>query len=415
MQEQIQLLNQEETITQIHRDGLMSKDALSHLQGEILNGDTSIDEAVNPRICYTKPSITELEVAYATDAARNGWGDRCYEYITRFEDTFKAHLGVKYAIATSSGTGALHLGMAALGIGVGDEVILADTNWIATAAPIVHLGAKPVFVDILPDSWCLDPDLVEAAITPATKAIVAVHLYGNLCDMDRLLAIGEKYGIPVIEDSAEAIGSVYHGKKAGSMGKFGAFSFHGTKTITTGEGGIFVTNDPDLYETVLTLSNHGRARGQTKQFWADIIGFKYKMSNIQAAIGCAQLERIDDLIDRKRDILKYYRQHLACLPGISMNPEPVGVVNGAWMPTVVFSLETGIAREYIQAAMRDRNIDARVFFHPLSSLPMFKNNRDNSHAWDIPSRALNLPSFYDMTERELSIVIDIIIDSLDRN
>jgi perosamine synthetase len=213
------------------------------------------------RIFYTKPSITELEIRYATDAATTGWGDKCYDYIYRFEDAFKEHLGVKYAIATSSATGALHMGMAALGIGPGDEVILADTNWIATASPIVHLGATPVFVDILEDSWCLDPVLVERAITPKTKAIVAVHLYGNLCEMDQLLAIGEKHGIPVIEDAAEAIGSVYHGKRAGSMGKFGAFSFHGTKTITTGEGGIFVTNDADLYEHVLTLSNHGRARG----------------------------------------------------------------------------------------------------------------------------------------------------------
>jgi perosamine synthetase len=419
MQEKIQFLNREEIMTQSYLDGAVSIEHVDNLQRglgvEIIDDDLSIVNESKPRIYYTKPSITELEVAYATDAAQNGWGDRCYEYITRFEDTFKAHLGVKYAIATSSGTGALHLGMAALGIGVGDEVILADTNWIATAAPIVHLGAKPVFVDILPDTWCLDPDLVESAITPSTKAIVAVHLYGNLCDMDRLLAIGEKYGIPVIEDSAEAIGSRYHGKRAGSMGKFGAFSFHGTKTITTGEGGIFVTDDADLYETVLTLSNHGRARGQTKQFWADQIGFKYKMSNIQAAIGCAQLERIDDLIDRKRDILKYYRQHLACLPGISMNPEPVGIVNGAWMPTAVFSPETGITREYIQAAMRAQNIDARVFFHPLSSLPMFEDKLANINAWDIPCRAINFPSFYDMTEREMSIVIGIVVDSLDRN
>ena len=211
---------------------------------------------MSSRILYTKPSITELEVAYATDAARNGWGDHCYEYIHRFEEAFRQHLGVKYAIATSSCTGALHMGLAALGIGPGDEVILADTNWIATAAPIVHLGAKPVFVDILPDTWCLDPNLVEAAITPRTKAIIAVHLYGNLCDMDRLLAIGEKYGISVIEDSAEAIGSIYHGKRAGSMGAFGTFSFHGTKTLTTGEGGMFVTSDANLYEQVLTLSNH---------------------------------------------------------------------------------------------------------------------------------------------------------------
>ena len=229
---------------------------------------------MKPPIHYTKPSITDLEVAYATDAARNGWGERCYEYITRFEEAFKTHLGVKYAIATSSCTGALHMGMAALGIGPGDEIVMADTNWIATAAVIVHLGAKPVFVDILPDSWCINPELAEAAITPRTKAIIAVHLYGNLCDMNRLLAIGEKHGIPVIEDAAEAIGSVYHDKRAGSMGEFGSFSFHGTKTLTTGEGGIFVTNDADLFKKVLTLSNHGRARDQTKQFWPDLVGFK---------------------------------------------------------------------------------------------------------------------------------------------
>ena len=192
------------------------------------------------------------------------------------------------------------MGMAALGIGPGDEVIMADTNWIASAAPIVHLGAKPVFVDIRSDSWCIDPDLAEAAITPRTKAILAVHLYGNLCDMERLLAIGEKHGIPVIEDAAEAIGSEYFGKRAGSMGRFGAFSFHGTKTVTTGEGGMFVTNDAALSSG----SSHfrttaGRADNQ-KQFWPDMVGFKYKMSNIQAALGCAQMERITELIGRKR-------------------------------------------------------------------------------------------------------------------
>jgi len=142
---------------------------------------------MNQRIFYTKPSITELEVSYATDAARNGWGDKCYEYINRFEELFKQHLGVQYAIATSSCTGALHMGLSALGVGFGDEVIMADTNWIATAAPIVHLGAKPVFVDILPDSWCIDPALAEAAITPRTKAIIAVHLYGNLCELINFL------------------------------------------------------------------------------------------------------------------------------------------------------------------------------------------------------------------------------------
>ena len=353
------------------------------------------------RILYTKPSITELEVRYAADATANGWGDQCYAYINRFEELFKQHLGVKYAIATSSCTGALHMGMAALGIGSGDEVIMADTNWIATAAPIVHLGAKPVFVDILADSWCIDPEKAKAAITPRTKAIVAVHLYGNLCDMTRLLAIGKKYGIPIIEDAAEAIGSVYHGKRAGSMGAFSAFSFHGTKTLTTGEGGMFVTNDADLYERVLTLSNHGRARGQTKQFWPDKVGFKYKMSNIQAAIGCAQMERIEELTNRKREILASYKEQLSGLPGLSMNPEPEGTINGAWMPTVVFAWESGITREILQAAFARENVDARVFFWPLSSLSIFEHLKTNVIASDIPKRAINLPSYHEMSEEDI--------------
>ena len=363
---------------------------------------------MKPRIYYTKPSITDKEIAYATDAAANGWGEHCYEYIDRFEELFRQHLGVKYAIATSSCTGALHMGLAALGISPGDEVIMADINWIATAAPIVHLGAKPILVDILLDTWCIDPNLAEAAITPRTKAIIAVHLYGNLCEMSELMAIGEKYGIPIIEDAAEAIGSVYRGRRAGAMGKFGTFSFHGSKTLTTGEGGMFVTNDPELYEHVLTLSNHGRARGQTKQFWPDMIGFKYKMSNIQAAIGCAQIERIDELTRRKHEIFSYYRDHLAILPGLSMNPEPADTVNGAWMPTVVFDPKTGVTREDLQLVFAEENIDARVFFHPLSSLPMFERQKNTRMSLDIPGRAINLPSFHDMTNGDQDRVVAVV-------
>jgi perosamine synthetase len=363
---------------------------------------------MTPRIYYTKPSITEKEVEYATDAARNGWGDRCYEYIHRFEELFKQHLGVKYAIATSSCTGALHMGLAALGVGSGDEVILADTNWIASAAPITYLGAKPVFVDILPDTWCLNPQRVREAITPKTKAIIAVHLYGNLCEMGELMAISDKHGIPVIEDAAEAIGSIYHGKRAGSIGKFGTFSFHGTKTITTGEGGMFVTNDPELYDHVLTLSNHGRSRRQTKQFWPDMLGFKYKMSNIQAAIGCGQMERIDELITRKREIFKSYREQFSSLSGISMNPEHEGTQNGFWMPTLVFEHSTGITRERLQAAFASVNIDARVFFWPLTALSAFKTKLQNQVSYDIPGRAINLPSYHDLSRSELARVVEVI-------
>lgn len=356
------------------------------------------------RIHYTKPSITDLELRYAADAAAVGWGERCYEYIGRFEALFGAHLGVKRAIATSSCTGALHMGLAALGVGAGDEVILGDINWIASAAPITYLGAKPVLVDVMPDTWCVDPNKVEAAITPRTKAIIAVHLYGNLCDMEALLAIGKKHGVPIVEDAAEAIGSQWQGRRAGSMGAFGAFSFHGTKTITTGEGGMFVTQDEQLYEKVLTLSNHGRARGQTRQFWPDAVGFKYKMSNLQAAIGCAQTERIDELIAGKRRIFEFYSKHLRDLP-LKMNPEPANTTNGYWMPTIVVDQGVPFDREALLAVFKKDNIDGRVFFWPLSMLSVFEPHPQNVVSLGLYRRAVNLPTYHDLTDDEMLRVI----------
>lgn len=361
------------------------------------------------RIYYTKPSITDLEVEFATDAARNGWGADCYRYIERFEAMFREHLGVRHAIATSSCTGAIHMGLAALGVSAGDEVILADINWIASCAPIVHLGAKPVFVDVLQDSWCLDPEKVEAAITSRTKAIIAVHIYGNLADLGALLAIGAKHGIPVIEDAAEALGSQWQGQAAGSLGAFGTFSFHGTKTVTTGEGGMFVTQDPDLYERVLTYNNHGRAPTQTKQFWADVIGFKYKISNVAAAIGCAQMERAAELIEGKRRIFMAYRERLAGLP-LAMNPEPEGTVNGYWMPTIVVDKDVPFDREKLLDRFKQSEIDGRVFFWPLSMLPMFEDQPQNEVSYGLYNRAINLPSYHDLTESEIDRVCGIIGD-----
>ncbi len=363
------------------------------------------------KIHYTKPSITDLEISYATDAATNGWGERCYEYITNFENKFCEHLNAKYAIATSSCTGAMHMGLAALGISAGDEIIIGDTNWIASAAAAVHLGAKPVFVDVLEDTWCINPAKIETAITKDTKAIIAVHLYGNLCDMKALLEIGQRYGIPVIEDAAEAIGSEWYGKRAGSMGTFGTFSFHGTKTLTTGEGGMFVTQDEMLYEKVLSLSNHGRARNQKKQFWADMAGFKYKISNIQAAIGCAQIERIDELITRKREVFNCYAEHFCDLP-IKMNPEPPNTVNGYWMPTIVVDENIPFDREMLLTAFKENNIDGRVFFWPLSMLPMFEKKLENVTSYKLYKRAVNLPSYFDLKEEEIEKVANVVRSTL---
>lgn len=366
--------------------------------------NASIDE----RILYCKPSITDREVAYASDAARNGWGPNCYDYINRFEAAFRDHIGTRFACATSSCTGALLLGFAALGIGPGDEVILADLNWIASAAPIRHLGATPVFVDVLRDTWCLDPDQVKRAISPRTRAILAVHIYGNLCDMDALVEIGRHHGIPIIEDAAEAIGSQSVGRQAGSIGLFGVFSFHGTKTFTTGEGGMLVTSDENLFNHVRTLAAHGRDLKETRQFWSNVVGYKYRMSNVDAAIGLAQVERANELIARKREVFRYYKSHLDDLPGVSMNAELPRSRNGFWMPTVVFDPAAGVTREDLLDALRTANADARVIFWPLSSLPPFGGGTGLPVARGIAEHGINLPSYHDMTRAQQDRVIDVV-------
>ncbi len=368
------------------------------------------------RIPYVEPSITELEIRYATDAVTHGWGARCYDYIHRFEDAFRAHLGVRHAIATSSCTGALHMGLAALGVGRDDEVILADTNWIATAAPITYLGALPVTVDILPDSWCIDPRQVEKAITPRTRAIIATHLYGNLCALDELLAISERHGIPLVEDAAEALGSVYKGRRAGSIGRFGVFSFHGSKTVTTGEGGMFVTNDDGLYETMLTLSNHGRQRGEKRQFWPARIGYKYKISNVQAAIGLAQMERIDALVSDKRRVFAEYRKALAHTT-LQLNPEPTQDAQpGYWMMNAVFpkNAMNMQRREVLIAALHEAGVDARVFFWPLGSLGLFSPRHACPIAADIAQRALNLPSGAGLSAASIHEIANVLSAALER-
>uniref|UniRef100_UPI002AFE2496 DegT/DnrJ/EryC1/StrS family aminotransferase n=1 Tax=Hoeflea sp. TaxID=1940281 RepID=UPI002AFE2496 len=215
-----------------------------------------------------------------------------------------------------------------------------------------------------------------------------------------------------IEDAAEAIGSAWGGKRAGSMGAFGTFSFHGTKTMTTGEGGMFVTNDSSLFERVTTLSNHGRDASEPRQFFPTVTGYKFKISNIAAAIGCAQIERIDELIARKRAIMAGYRQLLGPLDGIALNAEPDGVTNGYWMPSVVFDRATGVTRNMLIEAFQAADIDARVFFWPLSELPMFDARPDNLTAHDIAARAINLPSYHDMDENSQKRVANVIRDLL---
>ena len=366
------------------------------------------------RIPVSGPWITEKEIAYAADAARTGWYETAGLYIQRFEKAFADYLGVKHAITLPHCTAAIHLSLVALGIGPGDEVIVPDCTWIATAAPISYVGATPVFADVDPITWCLDSKSLEACITPRTKAVIPVDLYGGVPDWEAILKITKKYGISVIEDAAEAVGSEFHGKKSGSFGDTGVFSFHGSKTLTTGEGGMLVTNRDDLYHRVMTLRDHGRPPGD-KMFFNTEVAFKYKMSALQAAVGLAQLERIDELVAKKRQIFNWYKSHLARLPGITLNAEPQGTLNSYWMSTILFDDKSNLTKiEYMKLLSQD-GIDCRPFFHPLSSLPAYAKTpasreaaKRNFNSYQLSRKGLNLPSGLMLSEADVTTVCKVV-------
>lgn len=350
------------------------------------------------------PSITEREGELAREAALTAWGPGHYAFNARFEAMMAAHVGVAYAASLPHATSGLHLALAAAGIGPGDEVIGPDVTWIASMAPVSYVGADPVFVDILPDTWCLDPAAVEAAITPRTKAIIGVDLYGSMCDWQRLRKIADRHGLVLIEDAAEALGSTYHGRPAGSFGDMAVFSFHGSKTITTGEGGMIVTDDATLFARIQKLRDHGRPPGD-RFFQNDEVAFKYKMSAVQAALGIAQMERLDALIAQKRQIFQWYADRLAGLKGIRLNAEPPHVRNSYWMVTVVPEDAAGPDKFALQAALAERRIDSRPFFSRLTTLAAYSDRPENARF--LPDRpqgelmarnGLNLPSGYNMTE-----------------
>ncbi|MFN4355700.1 DegT/DnrJ/EryC1/StrS family aminotransferase [Parvibaculum sp.] len=358
------------------------------------------------------PWVTEREIAYVADAARNAWFSNHYEYNRRFEEAFAAYVGVKHAVSLPHCTAAIHLSLAAAGIGPGDEVIVPDVTWIASVAPVVYVGATPIFADIKKDTWCIDPRSVETATTARTKAIIGVDLYGSMADWSELRRIAERHGLLLIEDAAEALGSEYGGRKAGALGDTGVFSFHGSKTLTTGEGGMFVTNDDHLHQRVMTLRDHGRPPGD-KLFLNTEVGFKYKMSALQAAFGLAQIERVEELIARKREIFNWYRETLNGLDGITLNAEPQGTLNSYWMVTVIPEPSFGLDKFALMDGFRGRKIDTRPFFSPLSSLPAFADRPASSAHMPaqpvgetIAKYGVNLPSGYHMTEELVQRVAD---------
>lgn len=366
------------------------------------------------------PSITEKEIRYVTDAAANAWYGDANMYHGRFEAAFADYLGTGYAVALPSCTSAIHLSLLALGVGQGDEVIVPDLTWIASAAPVAYVGATPVFADVDLETWCISAASLEACVTPRTRAVIPVDLYGGMPDLEAIQDIAKEHGIPIIEDAAEAMGSSYHGPRAGSFGTTGVFSFHGSKTMTTGEGGMLVTNDDRIHERVLFLRDHGRPPGD-RMFFNTEVAYKYKMSALQAALGLAQLERIDELVRRKREIFSWYADRLQSMQELTLNAEPPGTTNSYWMVTVLIDTSLGKDKTALMEEMSERRVECRPFFNPLSSLPAYaaspdaeKARRRNTVSYEISPFGLNLPSGLDLNEEDVDYVCNCLLDILGR-
>ena len=286
-------------------------------------------ETIAKPILLSGSSVSPLEVFYAADAALIGWNENCFDYLKRFEEAVCRTLGVKYAIATPSCTAALHLALLTIGVGPGDEVILPDSTWVASANPVAYTGATPVFVDVCEDDWTIDPEAVRRAVTPKTKAVIPVHLYGHPCKMDEINAIAREFGLYVIEDAAESMGSLYHGRHTGALGDMGCFSFHGSKTVVMGEGGVFTTNDERLYARAKFLGD--QAKHPTIRFYNEEVGYKFRLSNLQAAFGLGQMERLEEIVAKKRQVFHWYQEELEGVGGLTLNPELPGIRNNFWM------------------------------------------------------------------------------------
>jgi len=356
------------------------------------------------RILTAGPYVDETEIKYVLDAVKNGWGKNWNIYLKKFEEAFAKYVGVKYCMATSCCTGALHLSLASLGIGPGDEVIVPDMTWIGSNIAINYLGATPVFVDIKKEDWTVDPNEIEKAITKNTKAIIPVHMYGYPCDMEKIMEIAKKHNLHVIEDAAPAVGATVNGKKVGSFGTFGCFSFQGAKLLVTGEGGMLCTNDKELFDKAHNLNDHGR--DPNIMFWINQIGYKYKMSNMQAAFGLAQLEKIDYLIKRKREVYEEYCKQLKDIKEIEIYGKQENKKSIFWMTSILVKDECKVNRDEIMKQLDEKyDVDSRPVFPKVSKFPMYKevNNKVSDY---VSKRAINLPSSVILTKEEITRVCD---------
>ena len=356
-----------------------------------------------PTIPVAQPVIGELEVRYVNEALEEGQVSSIGRFVSEFEERFAAVAEAEYGVATCNGTCALHLALLATGIGPGDEVIVPSLTFVATANAVRHAGAQPVFVDIHPHYWGMDPDQVSRMITPRTRAILPVHLYGHPVDMDPILDIAREHGLIVIEDAAEAHGAEYKGHSVGAIGTAGIFSFYGNKIMTTGEGGILVTNDPKVAQRARMLRDHGS--DPEIRYWHPEIGYNYRMTNLQAALGLAQLEQLDAFLVRKRRIAEFYYETLHDIPGLNFQAREEWASPVDWMVSLIVEPTGGVDRDSLMRDLEVQGIETRPFFRPLHTLPPYQQaGATYPVAERVASQGLNLPSGVPLTDGELDRV-----------
>ena len=354
-------------------------------------------------ISVAEPELGDEELTNVIEAVNSGWVSSKGRFIPEFENNFSKYIGVKHGIAVSNGTAALHLALVASGIGPKDEVIVPDLTFAATINAVLYTGARPVIVDVNPDYWCIDPEEIEQAITPKTKAIIPVHLYGHSCDMTPILEIAEKRSLCIIEDAAEAIGAEYKNKKVGSFGLTSCFSFYGNKVITTGEGGMCLTDDDELVNKMRILRDHGM--NPDKKYWHDVVGFNYRMTNLQAAIGVAQIRKIGRFLEKKRNIAKLYAETLSGLDGVTLHPQMPWAKCAYWLYSIIIK-EKIIARNNLIQKLAAEGIESRPFFYPLHEMPPYKEmvSRDYPSSARLSQTGLSLPSSVKLSDNDILYV-----------
>ena len=363
------------------------------------------------KIPVYQPFLAGNEKKYVNECIDSTWISSRGRFVSEFEKGFAEYTGVKYAASVCNGTAALHVALVSLGIGPGDEVIVPTLTYISAVNAITYTGATPVFVDSLESTWQMDPDDVLRKITPKTRALMVVHLYGHPCDMDQLVSIAKEHGLFLVEDCAEAFGSLYKSRHVGTFGDIATYSFFGNKTITTGEGGMVVTNDETLHDRVVHFKGQGLAKH--RQYWHDVIGYNYRMTNICAAIGLAQLEQANDFLARKRQLATQYKDGLQGLP-LTVHGESDDVRHSYWMVSVL--VEEPEQREPLRDALAKAGIETRPLFFPVHTMPMYAQKfQRHLVAESIGWRGINLPSWPMLNLSDIQAVITGIINFFEKN